>query len=78
MNKNNPYVDINSVDRSKEVEDAYVPTLEDIKEDPEFYAELVNDLMWHWVYGTKETPLMVMAKKNMLIGLGSPEIEMPM
>lgn len=77
MNKSNPYIDINFVDRSREVEDAYVPTLEDIKEDPEFYAELVNDLMWHWVYGTKETPLMVMAKQNMLIGLGSPEIEMP-
>lgn len=77
MNKNNPYIDINFVDRSREVEDAYVPTLEDIKEDPEFYAELVNDLMWHWVYGTKETPLMVMAKQNMLIGLGSPEVEMP-
>lgn len=77
MNKSNPYIDINFVDRSREVEDAYVPTLEDIKEDPEFYAELVNDLMWHWVYGTKETPLMVMAKQNMLIGLGSPEVEMP-
>lgn len=77
MNKSNPYIDVNFVDRSREVEDAYVPTLEDIKEDPEFYAELVNDLMWHWVYGTKETPLMVMAKQNMLIGLGSPEIEMP-
>lgn len=77
MNKSNPYIDVNFVDRSREVEDAYVPTLEDIKEDPEFYAELVNDLMWHWVYGTKETPLMVMAKQNMLIGLGSPEVEMP-
>jgi len=77
MNKNNPYIDINFVDRSREVEDAYVPTLEDIKEDPEFYAELVNDLMWHWVHNTRETEIMVMAKRNMLIGLGSPEIEMP-
>ncbi len=77
MQKNNPYIDINFVDRSKEVEEQFAPTLEDIKNDPEFYAELVNDLMWHWVHGTRETPLMVMAKQNMLIGLGSPEIEMP-
>jgi len=70
-------VDINFVDRSKEVEEQFAPTLEDIKNDPEFYVELVNDLMWHWVHGTRETPLMVMAKQNMLIGLGSPEIEMP-
>lgn len=64
----NVYIDINGIDRRKEVEDAFAPTLEDIKNDPEFYAELVNDLMYHWVYGTRETPLMVMAKKNLLIG----------
>jgi len=64
----NPYIDINYVDRSKEVEDAFSPTLEDIKNDPEFYAELVNDLMYHWVHNTRETELMVMAKRNMLIG----------
>ncbi len=40
----------------------------DVKNDPEFYAELVNDLMYHWVYGTRETQLMIMAKNNLLIG----------
>jgi hypothetical protein len=64
----NVYIDIDGIDRSKQIEDSFVPTLEDIKNDPEFYAELVNDLMFHWVYGTRETPLMVMAKKNLLIG----------
>jgi len=60
----NPYIDINNIDRSKQIEDDYSPTLQDIKEDPEFYAELVNDLMYHWMYGTRETPLMIMAKRN--------------
>jgi hypothetical protein len=58
----NPYIDINGVDRYGEIETVYHPTLEDIKNDPEFYAELVNDLLFHWMYGTRETPLMVMAK----------------
>jgi hypothetical protein len=64
----NVYIDIDGIDRLKQIEDSFVPTLEDIKNDPEFYAELVNDLMYHWIYGTRETPLMVMAKKNLLIG----------
>lgn len=70
MTKTNPYIDLNYIDRTKEVEDAFAPTLEDIKNDPEFYAELVNDLMFHWVYGTRETPMMNFAKQNMLIGHG--------
>jgi len=53
----------------KEIENAFNPTLEDIKNDPEFYAELVNDLMFHWMYGTKETPLMNLAKRNYKIGV---------
>jgi len=65
----NPYIDINYNDRTKQVEEAFTPTLEDIKNDPEFYAELVNDLMFHWIYGTYETPLMNTAKRNMKIGL---------
>ena len=65
----NLYIDIDGIDRSKQIEDAFAPTLDDIKEDPEFYAELVNDLMYHWVYGTRETPLMVMAKRNLKIGV---------
>ena len=65
----NPYIDLDYNDRTKQVEDAFIPTLEDIKNDPEFYAELVNDLMFHWLYGTRETPLMNMAKRNIKIGL---------
>ena len=68
----NPYIDINGIDRSQEIENAFQPTLEDIKNDPEFYAELVNDLMYHWVYGTRETALMFLARQNMLIGVGLP------
>lgn len=68
----NYYVDINYIDRSREIENAFSPTLEDIKNDPEFYAELVNDLMYHWVYGTRETPMMNLARQNMLIGVGLP------
>mgnify|MGYP003326755196 FL=1 len=65
----NYYIDIDGNDRSQEIENAFAPTLEDIKNDPEFYAELVNDLMYHWMYGTFETPLMVMAKRNHKIGV---------
>ena len=67
----NPYLDLNNVDRSNEVDAAFQPTLEDIKSDPQFYAELVNDLMFHWVYGTQQTELMNVAKQNMLIGAGN-------
>jgi hypothetical protein len=67
----NPYLDLNYVDRTNEVEAAFQPTLEDIKSDPQFYAELVNDLMFHWVYGTRETKLMNLAKENMVIGNGN-------
>ena len=66
----NYYIDANGIDRSKEIKDDYTPTLMDIQEDPEFYTELVNDLMAHWMYGTRETPLMNMAKRNYLIGMG--------
>jgi hypothetical protein len=61
----NYYIDIDGKDRSQEIENSFSPTLEDIKNDPEFYAELVNDLMYHWVHGTRETPLMNMVKQNM-------------
>lgn len=54
----NPYLDINYIDRTDEIEKAYQPTLEEIKADPEFYAELINDLLFHWIYGTRETKLM--------------------
>jgi hypothetical protein len=68
----NYYIDITFKDRSQEIENAFQPTLEDIKNDPEFYAELVNDLMYHWIYGTRETPMMNLARQNMLIGIGLP------
>lgn len=61
----NPYIDLNGKDRSKQVEAAFSPTLEDIANDPAFYAELVNDLMFHWVHGTRETPIMIEAKKTL-------------
>jgi hypothetical protein len=60
----NPYIDARGTDRTQQIDKAFVPTLQDIKADPEFYAELVNDLMFHWVYGTRETSLMILAKKN--------------
>lgn len=66
----NPYLDINYVDRAEEIGASFEPTLEDIKNDPQFYARLVNDLMYHWVYGTRETPLMVIAKDNLKITNG--------
>jgi len=66
MKNTSPYIDLNYVDRTQEVEDAFEPTLEDIKNDPGFYAELVNDLLFHWVHGTRETPLMNMVKQNII------------
>lgn len=66
----NPYIDQNYIDRSLQVDNAFTPTLEDVKADPAFYAELVNDLLYHWVYGTRETKLMIMARENVLIGNG--------
>jgi hypothetical protein len=65
----NYYIDTNGIDRSKQLKSEYESTLMDVHEDPEFYAELVNDLMYHWVYGTFETPLMNIAKRNFQIGL---------
>ena len=64
--KPNYYIDIDGNDRSKEVDNAFLPTIQDMKNDPEFYAELVNDLLFHWVYGTYETPLMFKAKKSLI------------
>ena len=69
--ENNPYIDANRIDRTQQIEDAYAPTLEDIQNDPNFYAELVNDLMYHWVYRTQETKLMLSAKESLLIGQGN-------
>jgi hypothetical protein len=62
----NPYLDLNYVDRSEEIDNLFDKTLDDIQRDPEFYAELVNDLMFHWVYGTRETKIMNMVKDILL------------
>jgi hypothetical protein len=62
----NPYLDLNYVDRSNEIDQLFEKTVDDIKRDPALYAELVNDLMFHWVYGTRETRVMNMAKDILL------------
>lgn len=59
----NPYVDVNGVDRSNEIDFAFETTLAAMKCDPSFYAELLNDLLYHYLHGTKETPMMLMVKK---------------
>ena len=60
----NPYLDINYKDRSFEIQAAFEPTLKGIERDPELYAELVNDLLFHWIYGTRETVTMNRFKKD--------------
>jgi hypothetical protein len=62
----NPYLDLNYVDRSNEIDQLFEKTVDDIQRDPKLYAELVNDLMFHWVYGTRETRVMNMAKDILL------------
>jgi hypothetical protein len=61
----NPYVDINYKDRTEDILSMFKPTLEDIKNNPDMYAELVNDLMFHWVFATRETRLMNKIRKQM-------------
>ena len=77
MQKNNPYIDTNNIDRSQEIEDMFQSTLEDIKNDPEFYAELVNDLMYHVKYGTGVTQIMQIGLASME-AFDAPDVEMPM
>ena len=60
----NPYLDVNYQDRTMEIEELFEPTLRSIKRDPETYARLVNDLLFHWMHGTRETPLMIDAKQR--------------
>lgn len=61
----NPYLDINYSDRTAQIESVFEPTLKDIKKDPAYYAELLNDLLFHWAYGTRETMLMRMHLQKM-------------
>jgi hypothetical protein len=65
----NPYLDMNWQDRTEEIASRFAKTVDDIKSDPELYAELVNDLLYHWIHGTRETPTMNMFKSDIL---GSP------
>lgn len=58
MNQNNPYIDINFKDRSAEAVTLMTSIEEDIKNDPQFYAEILTDMYLHWKYGTRETPMM--------------------
>lgn len=64
MKKETYYIDANGIDRTEQLELAVEASFEELKDDPHFYAELVSDLMFHWIYGTEETPLMKMAREN--------------
>lgn len=61
----NPYLDINYKDRSEEIENMFGPTLEEIKADPEKYARLINELMFHWMFGICESKLMWEFRKSL-------------
>ena len=62
----NPYLDMNWQDRTEEISSRFAKTVDDIKRDPELYAELVNDLLYHWIHGTRETLMMNMFKQDIL------------
>jgi len=62
----NPYVDMSYIDRTDEIEARFKKTVDDMKRDPELYAELVNDLLYHWIYSTRETLIMNMFKQDIL------------
>ena len=62
----NPYVDMSYIDRTSEIEARFKKTVDDMKRDPELYAELVNDLLYHWIYSTRETLTMNMFKQDIL------------
>jgi hypothetical protein len=63
-----PYLDMNWQDRTEEIESRFAKTVDDMRRDPELYAELVNDLLYHWIHGTRETPTMNMFKSDILGG----------
>jgi len=62
----NPYIDMSYIDRTSEIEARFKKTVDDMKRDPELYAELVNDLLYHWIYSTRETLVMNMFKQDIL------------
>ena len=61
----NPYLDINYKDRTEEIENMFGPTLEEVKNNPEKYTQLINDLMFHWMFGICETKLMWEYRQSM-------------
>jgi hypothetical protein len=61
----NPYLDINYRDRTQEIEDMFRHTLEEVKNDPKKYSQLINDLMFHWMFGICETKLMWEYRQSM-------------
>ena len=61
----NPYLDINYKDRTQEIENMFGPTLEEVKNNPEKYTQLINDLMFHWMFGIYETKLMWEYRQSM-------------
>jgi hypothetical protein len=63
----NPYIDKNGVDRTDEIENEFLPTLHDLQNDPKLFAFLVNDLLYYYVHGTGETPLMDLVKNHMFV-----------
>lgn len=58
-------------DLTNEIETAFHPTLQDIKQDPAFYAELVTDLLYHWIYQTGKTAVMDTAKRTVMLNNGT-------
>ena len=66
INHNNPYLDMNYQDRTDQIQSLFDKTVDDMKRDPELYAEVFNDLLFHWIYGTRETVLMNMFKQDIV------------
>ena len=56
--KQNPYIDLNFEDRSAEAVALMSSIERDIQNDPQYYAEVITDMLLHWKYGTRETEMM--------------------
>ena len=57
--KQNPYLDSNFKDLSKEVDEVNKVILESVKTDPVKFAQLITDFYFHWKHNTFETPAMI-------------------
>ena len=60
LQQGNPYLDMDYKDRTKEVEALTDSVKADLQADPDYYAELIADMYFHWKHNTRETSLMVM------------------